>query len=56
MLLNLPIQLLKYTTQNSQKLFTILLIPIYFIATSIGFKVYQKAIAKVEKMRKELLS
>jgi hypothetical protein len=56
MMLNLPIQLLKYTTQNSQKLFTILLIPIYFIATSIGFKVYQKAIAKVEKMRKELLS
>lgn len=55
LMINLPIQFLRYTTENNQKLFTILLIPIYFIATYIGFNVYQKAIAKVEKMRKELL-
>ena len=54
-MINLPIQLLRYTTENTQKLIFILLIPIYFIATYIGFKVYQKAITKVEKMRKELL-
>lgn len=55
LMINLPIQLLRYTTENTQKLIFILLIPIYFIATYIGFKVYQKAITKVEKMRKELL-
>jgi hypothetical protein len=56
LMLNLPLQLIKYTTESNQRIFLIISILIYFIATYSGYQVYKKAISKVEKMRKELLS
>jgi hypothetical protein len=56
MMFSLPIQLIKYTTESNQIIFLIISTTIYFIATYSGYLVYKKAINKVEKMQKELLS
>jgi hypothetical protein len=53
---NMPLQFIKYTTESNQRIFLIISISIYFIATYSGYQVYKKAVFKVEKMRKELLS
>jgi hypothetical protein len=56
LIINMPIQFLNDASEVNQKWILIILIPIYFIATFSGFKVYKKAINRVEKMQKELLS
>ncbi len=56
LMINLPLQLLKYTSETNQKILLLIFIPIYFIATYSGYRIYKKAISKVEKMRKQLLS
>jgi hypothetical protein len=56
LMINLPLQLIKYTSEANQKILLTLCISIYFIATYSGYKIYNKAITKVENMRKQLLS
>ena len=47
-------RLFSSATENTQKTIWLILIPIYFVATYSGYKVFKKAINKVEIMRKEL--
>jgi len=56
LMISFPMQFLKYTSEINQRVLLILGIPIYFVATYSGYKVYKKAITKVENMRKQLLS
>jgi hypothetical protein len=56
LMINFPLQLVKNTSEVNQKILLLCIIPIYFIATYSGYQVYKKAILRVEKMRKELLS
>lgn len=56
LMISFPLQLVKNTSEPNQKILLLCIIPIYFIATYSGYKVYNKAMLRVEKMRKELLS
>ena len=55
MMISLPIQLLKYFSESTQNFFFFIAIPLFYVFTYSGYQVYKKAIAKVEKMRKQLL-
>ncbi|MCL7762186.1 hypothetical protein MPF19_02075 [Polaribacter sp. Z014] len=54
LMIGTPIQFLKYTSETNQKWILLILIPLYFIATYSGFKLYKKAIHKIEKMKSEM--
>lgn len=55
-MINLPVQYLKEFTESNQKRFLIIALPLYYIFTYSGYKVYQKAIDRLEKMRIQLMS
>ncbi|CAM1369906.1 conserved membrane hypothetical protein [Tenacibaculum sediminilitoris] len=54
LIVNLPLQFIKESSENFQKLFFLIFIPLFYVITYTGYKVYKTAIIKVEKMKKEL--
>jgi hypothetical protein len=56
LMVGLPVQFLKDASETNQIIVLLICIPFYFIATYAGYKIYKRAISKIETMRKELLS
>ncbi|GFD75474.1 hypothetical protein MHM83_03235 [Tenacibaculum sp. Mcav3-52] len=54
LMISLPLQLIKEAPENIQKLLSIALIPLFWVFSYAGYKVYKTAFTKVEKMKKEL--
>ena len=54
LMIGLPFQLLKHTSETNQVVILLIVVPIYYVATYSGYKVYEKAIGKVKKMKKEM--
>ena len=53
-MVNLPLQFSSYFDVFSQKIFLILLFPLFTLATFSGYQLFRESIQKAEKLRKEL--
>ena len=54
LMINLPFQFIKEFSLENRKIFYVIFIPIFYVATYAGYKTYKKAIERVEKMKVEL--
>jgi len=53
-MINLPIQFAGYFEAIYQKIFLILLLPIFILASISGYQIFNESIQKVERIKKEL--
>ncbi|MCT4698363.1 hypothetical protein [Tenacibaculum haliotis] len=54
LMINLPFQFIKEFSIDVQKIFSVILLAIFYVATYAGYKTYKKALTRVENMKNEL--